>query len=123
MLTVKPGEKLDILLADRGVSQSELARRVGVPQPTVNRWINGKGRMYADQAFAVCRALEVAVDWLLDEAVDSPPSPAMTDRERRVAEIVAEIGPDLAWRRLIRGEAEPRLIDPPTPAIRREDAG
>ena len=34
--------RIDELLSERGISQSELARELGVKQPTVHRWVTGE---------------------------------------------------------------------------------
>lgn len=67
---VKTNQKLHRLIEERGISQSELARKIGYSQSTVNSWINDRSRMYADQAFKVCRFFNVDLNWFLDEEKD-----------------------------------------------------
>lgn len=103
-------ERLNLLLEDRGLSQSELARRSGYKQPQVNLWVNGKSRLFADQAIKLCQALSVSADWLLDEEADDKIPAEPSPWEVRVMEIVREIGPERAWRRLVGSEDASRFV-------------
>jgi HTH-type transcriptional regulator / antitoxin HigA len=63
--TVRPGEVLLEALADRGISQSELARRMARPQKTVNEIANGKAAITPETAIQLERALGITADlWL-----------------------------------------------------------
>src|SRR3954463_10606056 len=48
--TVAPGEILVEVLEERGLSQSELARRMGRPTKTINEIVNAKAALTADTA-------------------------------------------------------------------------
>jgi transcriptional regulator with XRE-family HTH domain len=111
MFDMKIGEKIQKLIEDRGTSQAELGRKVKIAQPRLNVVINGKARLFVDQAAAVAKALDVSLDYLADESLGEPLPPAMTEWERKVWEIVSAIGPEMAWRRLIgEGVAKGPLI-------------
>jgi len=45
-------------LADNGISQSELARRVGVSQGMVWQWLNGRRRIAAEKVLVIERATD-----------------------------------------------------------------
>jgi transcriptional regulator with XRE-family HTH domain len=101
------GQKIQMLIADRGTSQAAVARRAGISQPRLSRIINGErnARLFVAQALAIARALEVSLDYLADDAATAPPPAVPTAGERRVWEVVREIGPERAWKRLIQGAA------------------
>ena len=47
---------------DRGLTQADLAKAVGVTKKTVSSWESGKTHPSVDKVDAVCRALNVAYD-------------------------------------------------------------
>lgn len=58
-------QRLIIALRDRGMSQSDLARAVGVRSPTVNMWCSGKTKAPSGElCMKVAQALGVSGDWL-----------------------------------------------------------
>lgn len=60
------GEKIRQARIDAGVTQTELAERIGAYQKDVSRWENGE-RTPSLEAFAkICRALNVSADALLE---------------------------------------------------------
>jgi addiction module HigA family antidote len=63
--TVKPGEVLLEALEDRGISQSELARRMARPQKTVNEITTGRAAITPETAIQLESALGISADvWL-----------------------------------------------------------
>jgi transcriptional regulator with XRE-family HTH domain len=94
-------EKLDKLIEMRGTSQSKLARIVGIHQQAISAMTRGKQEPYLRQGLALAKALEVPLEYLADDAIDSLPPAVLAERERMVWEIVRDIGVDEAWRRLI----------------------
>jgi transcriptional regulator with XRE-family HTH domain len=53
-------------LQSAGMTQAELARRVGVKQPSVNDWLSGKTqRLKHETAVKVAAALGVRLEWLV----------------------------------------------------------
>jgi transcriptional regulator with XRE-family HTH domain len=63
-------ERLKRYLKDEEVSQAELARRLGVSQPTVWEWLNGKSLPSAERLKALSEATGISIDDLLA----APPS-------------------------------------------------
>lgn len=57
---VSPGEILQEALDDRGISQSELARRMGRPTKTINEIVNGKAQLTPDTAIQLELALGIS---------------------------------------------------------------
>lgn len=52
-------ESINRYLKDKGIKQSWLAEKVGLPVTTLNGIINGKTQLKADLFIQICRALEV----------------------------------------------------------------
>lgn len=52
-------------LNDAGISQSELARRLGISQPTVSDWISGKKRPSGDKVLALAKELGIPPERVL----------------------------------------------------------
>lgn len=67
--TVAPGELLAELLEERGISQSELARRMGRPTKTINEIVNGKAAITPQTAIQLERVLGTTAGfWISAEA-------------------------------------------------------
>ncbi len=94
-------------LSDRGLSQSELARAVGVDRSTISQLLTSEGaRLPNAQVVAECAsALGVSADWLL----------GLTDRPERLADLLAAS--------MSITEAPRALIDDTIYAWHREAAG
>jgi DNA-binding XRE family transcriptional regulator len=62
------------LLAKRGLSQSEFARRMGVPRQTVNKWIRKHDVMNLETAYRAANVLRCRIEelyeWVPEEAAD-----------------------------------------------------
>lgn len=52
---MSPTTELIIGLRGLGLSQSEIARRTGIPQPRISRWENGEAPDSADDALKLHR--------------------------------------------------------------------
>lgn len=64
-----PGETLSDLLGERGLSQAELAERMGRPTKTVNEIVKGKATVTRETALQLERVLGVPAEfWLTREA-------------------------------------------------------
>ena len=59
------GQRLAKIRKQRGLSQEELARRVGAIQVVISDYENGKTRLYAETAVRFAKALDVPVQELL----------------------------------------------------------
>lgn len=47
-------------LTEAGLSQSEISRRTGIPQPRLSRWENGEAPVGADDALKLFRLVSTA---------------------------------------------------------------
>ena len=81
-------ERLRQAMKDRGMSQSELARRIGVRTPTVNQYLCKRKFPMMTTAVRIADALDVSLDWLC--GVKEKPDEADTYRLKRIAESVVE---------------------------------
>jgi HTH-type transcriptional regulator / antitoxin HigA len=64
-----PGETLAEVLADRGIPQSDLARRMARPLKTINEIVKGKAAITPETALQLEKALEIPADfWLARES-------------------------------------------------------
>lgn len=62
---MKIGQRIKGLREERGYSQGELARRVGVTQPTVSDWENNKTEPTVDNLRILAVELDVYFEWLV----------------------------------------------------------
>lgn len=67
------GDRLDKLITDRGLSQSELARRVGIKQPSIARLISGHTRS-TSVLLEIARELRTSPEYLIGETDDADAS-------------------------------------------------
>lgn len=63
------GHRLRVLLADRGMSKTELAERSGVTRQAVNNYMNRGTSPSLSRAVAIARALGVSVEDLTDKPI------------------------------------------------------
>ena len=63
---------LQNLLIVSDVSREELARRVGVSVPVVNRWLNGSSAPDMYQFREIARFFGMPYEWFLDDRDDTP---------------------------------------------------
>ncbi|MEA2707997.1 MAG: hypothetical protein QOF78_598 [Phycisphaerales bacterium] len=75
-------EKLRRLMEDR--NRSAVARRVGVSVTTFNNYCTRDVQPLAENALRIARALNVSLEWLLDDARGWPP--VWTNHEAQLAE-------------------------------------
>lgn len=60
--------RLQRYMSETGISQAELARRVGVKQPTVWGWINGRSAPSAKTLVVLSRQTGISIDELLRDS-------------------------------------------------------
>ncbi len=79
--------KIEMLLLDRAWSRRELARRIKRPPQNVHNWCNGKEPKRVD-LLRIARALEVPVEYLIDDAQDTPPPPVLSSDEQTLLDVI-----------------------------------
>lgn len=63
------GHRLRVLLADHGMSQTELAERSGVSRQAVNNYMTRGNSPSLSTAVSIARVLGVSVDDLVDKPI------------------------------------------------------
>jgi len=85
-VAVPPGEYLAEEIAARGVSQKELAKRMGRPQNTINEIINGKKAITAETALQLEEVMpEIPARFWLNLETDFQLTRALINKRSKVA--------------------------------------
>lgn len=61
----KFSERLNQCLKDANISQSELAKRIGMSQSVVNNYCTGKREPTLDGLISICKVFNESADYLL----------------------------------------------------------
>jgi transcriptional regulator with XRE-family HTH domain len=88
-------DKLQMLMARRGLNGQKLARLSQVSDSEISRILQGKSRPGLDNAFRLARSLSVTLDYLADDSQDiEPAQPAdiLAPEERKLLAAVQKIG-------------------------------
>lgn len=92
--TVFRGDRLEALLLETGISQSELARRVGVSQATIWK-LTKEPAQGSKHTHKIARELGVSSEYLMDETDDKSPVGGVSDARLPFRAAVPECDPDL----------------------------
>ena len=76
----------------KGKNKAELARRAGLKPTTISDYIAKEYAPRSDIALKMARALEVPVDWLIDDAQDWPPPPQQSVSALSTEDLAHELG-------------------------------
>lgn len=60
------GEKIKLALEYNGMTQTELADIMDLPQSSISRWVNDQRIIQTNNLKTLCEALNISADWLLD---------------------------------------------------------
>ncbi len=63
------GRQIKIYLFSKGISQTYIAAKTGIPNPILSAMLNGRRKIKAEEYFAICKALEVSVEKFVEEVV------------------------------------------------------
>jgi transcriptional regulator with XRE-family HTH domain len=77
------------MLAERGLSQSKLARDIGVATGTVNRWVNEGRRPNASVMEPIARSLGLSVDEVMLAAGVLEPESARVGPRARLLDLIS----------------------------------
>lgn len=89
------GQRIEALLAEKGWSQAELARRIGVSQATIWKLVSGESRG-SKYLVLIARSLGTSPEYLMGDTDDPHPGDGWTELQRRAA------GPDMSQIMMIR---------------------
>ena len=60
------GQRIQQLITDEGINQSEMGRRLGGVRPSIiSYWINGDREPRSATIIRICEEFDVSADWLL----------------------------------------------------------
>ncbi len=59
------GQRLSIILEERGLTQAQMAKDINVYANAVHRWITHYEYPNATNIIAICKTYNVSADWLL----------------------------------------------------------
>lgn len=103
-------EKMKRLCAIRGLDQSALAERLGIPKSSMSRIFSGVQEPKLLLAFRLARELGVTLDYLADDDHDADPAghwTVLTDDEMTILKLVRRLGHDVAIDRLLAVDRPP----------------
>ena len=83
-MSTKTLEKLLEAMRKAGMRQGELERVAGLASNRIAKWKNGQGKLDAQEALRLAKALGVDVRWLIDDELTSPPDSGLTEAEQAV---------------------------------------
>jgi transcriptional regulator with XRE-family HTH domain len=105
-------EKLRNRLKEMGWPQRVLAEKVGVSQGTISNWLRGKHAPPPESLRPLAVALDMTLDYLLDERRTYPPPARAIELQR----LVERVGEDQIWAIVVdRLKEIAEIADAPTP--------
>jgi transcriptional regulator with XRE-family HTH domain len=120
------GERIGERLKELGLSQSELARRVDLPQTTINTLVRGGSRT-SRHLHRIARVLRTTPAYLSGETddpdADAPDEPDLTRDEAGLLEIYRQLPKEdrAALKRVAERMLGPRTLHAPSLNYRAED--
>lgn len=67
--SVHPGETLREMLKERGWSQTDLSKRIGLSRHSINRLVNGKRKMTNMDVLYLSLVFDVSIDFWIDRII------------------------------------------------------
>lgn len=91
--------RLALALSLRGMKQSELCARTGIPKSAVSQYISGEFKPKQDRVFLIAQALNVDEAWLMGYDVpmesakneNSPAEPELNEGERVLLDLFRRV--------------------------------
>ena len=91
--------RLALALSLRGMKQSELCARTGIPKSAVSQYISGEFKPKQDRGFLIAQALNVDEAWLMGYDVpmepakneNSPAEPELNEGERVLLDLFRRV--------------------------------
>ena len=92
-------DRLALALSLRGLKQSELCARTGIPKSAVSQYISGEFKPKQDRVFLIAQALNVDEAWLMGYDVpmepakneNSPAEPELNEGERVLLDLFRRV--------------------------------
>jgi len=103
------GEKIRARRQQLGLSQGDVAARLGVAQPRLSKWENGEGEPGPSQIHSLAIALKVSVEYLCDPVATVPYGHReLTEDEQLLARLIERLGVGAALDRILNAETKKR---------------
>lgn len=64
---IMTGKKIKEYLNNKGISQTFVANKIGMPINILNAALNGNRKILAEEYFLICQALEVPLDTFVND--------------------------------------------------------
>lgn len=93
--------KLAALMEAAGLTKADVAKRIGVSQSSVGRWLGGEAHPFTPYLLPLAQLLGVPVEYLVDDALDAPPGPLLAPDEASLLEMARVVGIVEAKRRIL----------------------
>jgi transcriptional regulator with XRE-family HTH domain len=94
-------EKLEMALRSKGLTQGSFERLAMLSENRISKWKNNQGEPTVRQALRMARLLDLPLDYLADDEVDEEPHRLIDDWERKIRDVIAIIGAEVVYRRLL----------------------
>lgn len=89
------GRRLETIRRERGMSQLELGKGIGVSHQQIQKYEEGSSRVSASMLWRVCRVLEVNLADLFPRQDDPTPMPEMPAEAVRISRAIRHMTPEL----------------------------
>ena len=87
------GQRIHNIIDDRDLTQSTLAKRLGIPLSTLNGYMTGRNQFPCDILPKIANELHVTTDYLLGLTNDPTPPYALSGGERQLIEQFRTLAP------------------------------
>ena len=89
------GARLRTLRKERHLTQTELARQIGIQQSDLSRMEKGEYRVSLDSLFKILSVFDVSFnDFFVESQAASEPRRALSQEDMQILHLVRELGPD-----------------------------
>lgn len=86
------GARLRTLRKEHHLTQTELARQIGIQQSDLSRMEKGEYRVSLDNLFKILAVFEVTFDDFFDQAADDEPRRALSREDMQILHLVRQLG-------------------------------
>lgn len=77
---MKISDKIRLLLARNGMTQTKLSKELNISQAAIAKWINGTSRPSPDNLFQMSKIFAVTIDEISDDNLPLPDAPQKDNR-------------------------------------------
>lgn len=81
------GERIFIILEEKGLKQAELSKNTGIPKTTINGWKSKGTNPTAEKIIPICEFLNVSMEYLLTGKENNSNSTKLTENEKELLQV------------------------------------